>query len=111
MPALNAARSSSVSATGMATALVFECASCNKSGFLSSQVRVHVVDGQELNQCRECYVELECDGKVVIDTRWRNTVGRSKNFAYFVDKNAMALRTTGGSGGRAVLQRFYMDNK
>eukprot|EP00973_Karenia_brevis_P041798 5786753-Karenia_brevis.AAC.1 len=37
MPALSAARKSSMSAKAMATALLFECASCTESGFLSSQ--------------------------------------------------------------------------
>eukprot|EP00973_Karenia_brevis_P036187 4990434-Karenia_brevis.AAC.1 len=95
----------------MAAALLFECATCQKSGFLSSQVRVHVVAGRELNQCRECYVGLECNGKDVADTRWRNTVGRSKIFAYFVNKTTKALRNNGGSGEHAALRRFYVDNK
>eukprot|EP00973_Karenia_brevis_P011403 1544313-Karenia_brevis.AAC.1 len=51
MPALNASRRSRASATAMATALLSECASCRKSGFLSSQVRVRIMDGRELNQC------------------------------------------------------------
>eukprot|EP00973_Karenia_brevis_P087958 12199368-Karenia_brevis.AAC.1 len=75
MPALNAAHRSRASATAMATAFPWGCARRQKSRFLSSQVGVHLVDGRELNQCRECYVELECNGKDVSDTRLRNTVG------------------------------------
>eukprot|EP00973_Karenia_brevis_P023970 3304653-Karenia_brevis.AAC.1 len=93
----------------MAKALLSECASCNTAGFVSSQVRVHTVDGQELYQCQKCYVE--CRGKEITATRWRNTVRRSKNFAYFVDRNTMTLRTNGGQGEHAVPKRFYMDNK
>eukprot|EP00973_Karenia_brevis_P008656 1170947-Karenia_brevis.AAC.1 len=37
MPALSAARRSSVSAKGMAQAILSECASCNTKGFYSSQ--------------------------------------------------------------------------
>eukprot|EP00973_Karenia_brevis_P031516 4347805-Karenia_brevis.AAC.1 len=50
MPALSAARCSSVSAKGVSKAMLNECASCKKKGFLSSQVRVHIVDGQGLDQ-------------------------------------------------------------
>eukprot|EP00973_Karenia_brevis_P026219 3616230-Karenia_brevis.AAC.1 len=71
MPALSAARRSSVTAKGMAKAILSECASCNTQGFLSSRVRVHIVDGQELFQCEECYVELECDSKEISPTQWR----------------------------------------
>eukprot|EP00973_Karenia_brevis_P091704 12408745-Karenia_brevis.AAC.1 len=69
------------------------------------------MDGQELNQCRECYVELECNGKDVSDTRWRDTVGRSKHFAYYVNKTTKPLRNNGSSGQHAALGRFYVDSK
>eukprot|EP00973_Karenia_brevis_P016698 2287023-Karenia_brevis.AAC.1 len=62
MPALSAAPRSSVFAKGMARALLSQCVSCKAAGFLSSQVRVHIVDGQEQYQCQKCYVELECGG-------------------------------------------------
>eukprot|EP00973_Karenia_brevis_P047181 6548509-Karenia_brevis.AAC.1 len=95
----------------MARALLSECASCKGSGFLSSQVREHVVDGQEPYQCQRCYVKLECDGTEITHTRWRHVVGKSKFFAYFVNKNAMTLRANGGRGAHTGLKRFYMDNK
>eukprot|EP00973_Karenia_brevis_P092715 12413788-Karenia_brevis.AAC.1 len=101
MSALSAARKSSMSAKGVATALLFECASCAESGCLSSQVRVHNVDGQELYQCQRCYIELECDGQEITATCCRNIVGKSKNFAHYVGKNSLTLGANGGRGGHA----------
>eukprot|EP00973_Karenia_brevis_P083845 11633964-Karenia_brevis.AAC.1 len=71
MPALSAARRSSVSVKGMSRTILSECASCNKKGYYSSQVRVNVVDGQELYQCEPCEIEKECGGKQISPTAWR----------------------------------------
>eukprot|EP00973_Karenia_brevis_P094973 12425050-Karenia_brevis.AAC.1 len=68
MPALSAARHSSVSAKGMSQAILSECASCRENGFLSPQVRGRIIDGQDLDQCEPCYVENECDGKQISPT-------------------------------------------
>eukprot|EP00973_Karenia_brevis_P060258 8384459-Karenia_brevis.AAC.1 len=108
MPAIHASRRSCASATAMATALLLECARCQKSGFLSSQVRVHVVDGRELNECRECYLGLECHGKDVSDT---SLAQYGWQIAYCVNKTTKALRINGGSGEHAALRRFFVDNK
>eukprot|EP00973_Karenia_brevis_P069946 9725862-Karenia_brevis.AAC.2 len=80
MPARSAARRSSVSATCMTQAILSECASCREKGFYSAQVRVHIVDGQELYQCEPCCMTEERGGKQMSATVWRNSRRQIKTF-------------------------------
>eukprot|EP00973_Karenia_brevis_P055303 7689039-Karenia_brevis.AAC.1 len=90
--------------------MMSECSTCIELGYVSSQVKIHIAQNHEFDQCQKCYTELECDGVEVTATQFREIVISSKGHAHN-DSDYPWLSASGELGTLELLKRFYLDHQ